>query len=152
MAGFRGDVMCSGSELANDPASLTVPVPEKQTARKRRRAFCLTRLKSRNSSDPQQRHPPTANNNMPFMIHCQIGKEIKHICSNCRGAEQLDGESTRFRSWMEARGGGGGRGGRVCTPVVSLLSSVVECSMFANVHHCSQVSPKRCFQLILNQP
>lgn len=109
MAGFRGDVMCSwslsGSELANDPPSLAVPVPEEQKASKRRRAFCMTRLKSRNSFDGHQRHPPAANNNsnMPFMIHCQIGKEIKHICSNCRGAEQLDGESTRFRSWREGR-------------------------------------------------
>ncbi|RVE73723.1 hypothetical protein OJAV_G00033820, partial [Oryzias javanicus] len=31
-------------------------------------------------------------NNTPLSIHCQLGKEIKHICSNCRRAEQLDGE------------------------------------------------------------
>ncbi|KAL8182647.1 UNVERIFIED_CONTAM: hypothetical protein K2H54_059284 [Gekko kuhli] len=31
------------------------------------------------------------NNNVSFVIHCHIGKEIKHICSNCsRGEEAPD--------------------------------------------------------------
>lgn len=90
----------SGSGSATDSPSLTAAVvPEELKARKGRRAFCLTRIKSRYSSDGQQ--PAANNNNMPFMIHCQIGKEIKHICSNCRGAEPLDGESTRSRSGRE---------------------------------------------------
>ncbi|KAJ7986354.1 hypothetical protein DPEC_G00339050 [Dallia pectoralis] len=58
---------------------------------RKRRAFCPLRMKSKNRGGgggrgdlPQQ---PGANNNntVPFMIHCQIGKEIKHICGNCRG-------------------------------------------------------------------
>jgi hypothetical protein len=53
--------------------------------------------KNRNDSGKQQQQLPQQpvannNNNMPFIIHCQIGKEIKHICSNCRGADPRDGE------------------------------------------------------------
>lgn len=88
--------MCSwsGSGSATDCPSVAAAVPGEQKPRKRRRAFCLTRMKPRNSSGAQEQHQPAANNNnnMPFIIHCQIGKEIKHICSNCRGAEPLDGE------------------------------------------------------------
>ena len=96
MAGRGGDVMCSWSGSTADPASSAVT--KEQKPRKRRRAFCLTRMKTRSSSTgkplQQQQHQPAAhNNNMPFMI----GKEIKHICSNCRGAEPLDGERKRGR-------------------------------------------------------
>ncbi|KAL8182530.1 UNVERIFIED_CONTAM: hypothetical protein K2H54_057815 [Gekko kuhli] len=36
------------------------------------------------------------NNNVSFVIHCHIGKEIKHICSNCsRGEEAPDGSGVR---------------------------------------------------------
>lgn len=83
--------------------------PEEEKPGKRRKAFCLARMKSRNSSEKQphrqQHHEPAVNNNnnTPFVIHCQIGKEIKHICSNCRGAEPLDGE----RTTGYLRGGGG---------------------------------------------
>lgn len=78
-------------------SSLQAPVADEQKARKRRRrAFCLTRIKSRNGSDRQQQQPAANNNNnnTPFLIRCQIGKEIKHICSNCRGTELRDGESS----------------------------------------------------------
>lgn len=80
------------------PSSSAAAACEEEKPRKRRRGFCLVRMKSRSGSGKQpqpqqQQHLPAAdNNNTPFMIHCQIGKEIKHICSNCRGAEQLDGE------------------------------------------------------------
>ena len=100
---------CSGPESTTDYPSVTAAVPGEQKPRKRRRAFCLTRMKPRNSSSAQQQHQPAANNNnMPFMIHCQIGKEIKHICSNCRGAEPLDGEDPVRLDRVRAGGGGGG--------------------------------------------
>lgn len=41
----------------------------------------------------QHHHHHNNNNNMPFNIHCHIGKEIKHICSNCsRANDTQDGE------------------------------------------------------------
>lgn len=114
MAGRRGDGLRSWSGSATDSPSVAAPAYEAQKPRKRRRAFCLTRVKSRNSSGKQHQHQPAANNNnMPFMIHCQIGKEIKHICSNCRGAEPLDGERIRFRLLGYYKNREGGRGGGV---------------------------------------
>uniref|UniRef100_A0A9J8C1Y9 Phosphatase and actin regulator n=1 Tax=Cyprinus carpio carpio TaxID=630221 RepID=A0A9J8C1Y9_CYPCA len=47
------------------------------------KGFSLIRMMSlnyRKEKNPQQQQH---HNNMPFMIHCHIGKEIKHICSNC---------------------------------------------------------------------
>ncbi|XP_051232739.1 phosphatase and actin regulator 1-like isoform X2 [Dicentrarchus labrax] len=108
MAGFGGDVMrsWSGSGSATD-SPLTASVPggeQQQKPRKRSRAFCLARMKSRSGSGGQQQRPPAANNNnnVPFMIHCHIGKEIKHICSNCRGAEQLDAEEVERLAAMRS--------------------------------------------------
>ncbi|XP_051985281.1 phosphatase and actin regulator 1-like isoform X1 [Xyrauchen texanus] len=60
-----------------------------------KQGFSLVRIMSlnyrkRNNANPQQQHH---NNNMPFMIHCHIGKEIKHICSNCsRVSHEQDAE------------------------------------------------------------
>ncbi|XP_042369625.1 phosphatase and actin regulator 1 [Plectropomus leopardus] len=111
MAGRAGDVMrsWSGSGSVTDHPSSAVPAPEEQKPKKRRRAFCLNRMKSRNSStelqqqQQQQHHQPASNNNnMPFMIHCQIGKEIKHICSNCRGAEPLEAEEVERLAAMRS--------------------------------------------------
>lgn len=86
----------SSSGSSNDAPS---PLPALTEEKPRKmRAFCLPRMKSKNRNDSgkQQQLPqqPVANNNnnMPFIIHCQIGKEIKHICSNCRGADPQDGE------------------------------------------------------------
>ncbi|KAJ8336825.1 hypothetical protein SKAU_G00380450 [Synaphobranchus kaupii] len=43
------------------------------------------------------------NNNMPFIIHCHIGKEIKHICSNCsRGNETRDAEEVERLAAMRS--------------------------------------------------
>lgn len=102
--------MCSWSGSKTHGTSST-PASEEGKLRKRRRAFCLARMKSRNSSEKHQlqhHHEPAANNNnnTPFMIHC---KEIKHICSNCRGAEPLDGETLQVT--LRAGGGGEGEGG-----------------------------------------
>ncbi|KAM4548440.1 phosphatase and actin regulator 1 isoform 2-T2 [Odontesthes bonariensis] len=49
----------------------------------------------------QQREAAANNNNTPFIIHCQLGKEIKHICSNCRGA-QLDAEEVERLAAMRS--------------------------------------------------
>lgn len=92
MAGRGGDVMCSWSGFGSATDLPSVAVSEEQKPRKRRRAFCLSRMKSRGKQ--QQPQPAANNNNMPFMMHCQLGKEIKHICRNCRGVEPLDGERT----------------------------------------------------------
>lgn len=104
MAGRGGDVMCSwsGSGSTNCALPLVVPASEEQTPKRRRRTFCPTRTKSRGSSGERRRRrqqqSAANNNNTPFIIHCHLGKEIKHICSNCRGAEPLDGERTRIGS------------------------------------------------------
>lgn len=57
---------------------------------KKKAAFSLVKIMSLGSKKSSQPH---YNNNMPFTIHCHIGKEIKHICSNCsRGNDTQDGE------------------------------------------------------------
>ncbi|XP_016355576.1 phosphatase and actin regulator 1-like [Sinocyclocheilus anshuiensis] len=73
---------------SNAPAGNAMETPKNK-------GFSLIRMMSlnyRKEKNPQQQH----HNNMPFLIHCHIGKEIKHICSNCsRGshaqrAEELE--------------------------------------------------------------
>ncbi|KAG7488401.1 hypothetical protein MATL_G00034160 [Megalops atlanticus] len=64
----------------------------------KKKTFYLVRMKSLNNSKQ-----PTHNNNMPFMIHCHIGKEIKHICSNCsRGNEAQDAEEVERLAAMRS--------------------------------------------------
>ncbi|XP_052403457.1 phosphatase and actin regulator 1 isoform X3 [Carassius gibelio] len=55
----------------------------------------LNYRKEKNPQQQQQQH----HNNMPFMIHSHIGKEIKHICSNCsRVSHAQDEEVERLAS------------------------------------------------------
>lgn len=62
-------------------------VPGASAQRPKRRAFYLLRMK------PLKEPAPSNNSNVSFVIHCQLGKEIKHICSNCsRGEDARDGE------------------------------------------------------------
>ncbi|XP_040209670.1 phosphatase and actin regulator 1 isoform X3 [Rana temporaria] len=43
------------------------------------------------------------NNNVSFVIHCHIGKEIKHICSNCsRGEEAREAEEVERLAAMRS--------------------------------------------------
>nr|XP_046213697.1 phosphatase and actin regulator 1-like [Oncorhynchus gorbuscha] len=58
------------------------------TVEKPKKAFYLVRMMSLNNNKKEQQtnHQHHQNSNMPFMIHCHIGKEIKHICSNCSRA------------------------------------------------------------------
>lgn len=64
----------------------------------KKKAFSLVKIMSLSNKkdrgqNQQPHHHHHHNNNMPFTIHCQIGKEIKHICSNCsRGNNTQDGE------------------------------------------------------------
>ncbi|KAK1896656.1 Phosphatase and actin regulator 1 [Dissostichus eleginoides] len=102
MAGRGGDVMCSWSGSAASEQTCSA-ASEEQKPKKRSKAFSLTRMKSRNISGKQLQHQPAVhNNNMPFTIHCQIGKEIKHICSNCRGAEQRRAEEVERLAAMRS--------------------------------------------------
>lgn len=77
-------------------------VPGANAQRPKRKAFYLLRMK------PLKQPAPNNNNNVSFAIHCQLGKEIKHICSNCsRGEDARDGEcrgaSGRRRTREERR-------------------------------------------------
>lgn len=74
-------------------------VPGASAEKPKKKAFYLLRMK------PLKEPAPNNNNNVSFVIHCQLGKEIKHICSNCsRGEDARDGEcwgpSGRWR-WRE---------------------------------------------------
>lgn len=89
-SGYGPNIDCSWFNAA--------PVCDERKVKKRRRVFCLRRTRSRSSSGEEQEKEQeqqsfTTNNNMPFMIHSHISKEIKHICRNCRAAEPLDGEA-----------------------------------------------------------
>ncbi|XP_078543737.1 phosphatase and actin regulator 1 isoform X3 [Lissotriton helveticus] len=62
----------------------------------RKKAFYLVRMKP-------LKEPSTNNNNVSFVIHCHIGKEIKHICSNCsRGEEARDAEEVERLASMRS--------------------------------------------------
>ncbi|XP_038159797.1 phosphatase and actin regulator 1-like isoform X3 [Cyprinodon tularosa] len=74
----------------------------------KKKAFSLVKIMSltnkkdhgQNAHQQQQHHH---NNNMPFTIHCHIGKEIKHICSNCsRGNNTQDAEEVERLSAMRS--------------------------------------------------
>lgn len=74
-------------------------VPGASAQRAKKKAFYLLRMKPLKE--------PAPNNNVSFVIHCQLGKEIKHICGNCSR-----GEDTREGECRGARRGGGERGRR----------------------------------------
>uniref|UniRef100_A0A3P8ZBW9 Phosphatase and actin regulator n=1 Tax=Esox lucius TaxID=8010 RepID=A0A3P8ZBW9_ESOLU len=105
MAGPANGCMSSwyASECRNNSPSPLLARTEEMP--RKRRAFCLLRMKSKNrggSGKQQQQQSAANNNNMPFMIHCQIGKEIKHICSNCRGATPQDVEEVERLAAMRS--------------------------------------------------
>uniref|UniRef100_A0A8C7MPA4 Phosphatase and actin regulator n=1 Tax=Oncorhynchus kisutch TaxID=8019 RepID=A0A8C7MPA4_ONCKI len=88
---------------------------------KPKKAFYLVRMMSLNNNKKGQQtkhqqtnHQHHQNSNMPFMIHCHIGKEIKHICSNCSRGNETPDATVEFRSSME---------GGVCTREPSSMKS-----------------------------
>ncbi|XP_068197675.1 phosphatase and actin regulator 1-like [Antennarius striatus] len=75
------------------------PVPVEKPKKK---AFSLVKIMSLSNKKGHNQHPHH-NNNIPFTIHCHIGKEIKHICSNCsRGNDTLDAEEAERLAAMRS--------------------------------------------------
>ncbi|XP_048868250.1 phosphatase and actin regulator 1-like isoform X1 [Brienomyrus brachyistius] len=72
----------------------------------KKKAFYLVKMKSfghKKDSSSASTTTTTTNSNMPFMIHCHIGKEIKHICSNCsRGNNAQDAEEVERLAAMRS--------------------------------------------------
>nr|XP_040041132.1 phosphatase and actin regulator 1-like isoform X4 [Gasterosteus aculeatus aculeatus] len=107
-----GDVTCpwSGSESATDRPPSAAATCEDREPTERRRAFCLTRIKSRNGSakqhhqhHQQQHHLHPAANNNNNIIHFVVGEEIGHICDKCRGgAEPRDAEDVERLTAMRS--------------------------------------------------
>ncbi|XP_055261912.1 phosphatase and actin regulator 1 isoform X5 [Moschus berezovskii] len=72
-------------------------VPGASAQGPKRKAFYLLRMK------PLKEPAPNNNNNVSFVIHCQLGKEIKHICSNCsRGEDARDAEEVERLAAMRS--------------------------------------------------
>lgn len=79
-------------------------VPAASAQRPQKKAFYLLKMKP-------LKEPAPNNNNVSFVIHCQLGKEIKHICSNCsRGEDARDGECWGPSGRRRAREAGRWRG------------------------------------------
>ncbi|KAJ8367419.1 hypothetical protein AAFF_G00317990 [Aldrovandia affinis] len=95
VTGYRDGTLSSSSSSSSPGMSEEKP---------KKRAFYLVRMKSLGSNNNKQQQPANnINNNMPFMIHCHIGKEIKHICSNCsRGSESQDAEEVERLAAMRS--------------------------------------------------
>ena len=52
---------------------------------------------------PLKEPAPSNSNHMSFVVHCQLGKEIKHICSNCsRGEDAQDAEDVEMLAVMRS--------------------------------------------------
>ncbi|KAM9366024.1 phosphatase and actin regulator 1 [Pholidichthys leucotaenia] len=107
MAGFGGDPW-SGPDPTVGSHPSAAPETRAEKPRKRSSAFRLAGMRSRGGSgEPRrQRESPAANNDnsssSPFTIHCHFGREIKHICSNCRGTEELDAEEVERLAAMRS--------------------------------------------------
>ncbi|XP_056326167.1 phosphatase and actin regulator 1 [Danio aesculapii] len=54
------------------------------------KGFSLAKMMKLGCRKEKKNQNPQHHNNMPFMIHCHIGKEIKHICSNCSRAQDVE--------------------------------------------------------------
>ncbi|XP_058251886.1 phosphatase and actin regulator 1-like isoform X2 [Hemibagrus wyckioides] len=87
-------------------SSITAPAPPPVPAHKaKQKGFCLVRMMNLNgkkgNTDPRkQQHQ---HGTVPFIIHCHIGKEIKHICGNCsRASEAQDAEEVERLAAMRS--------------------------------------------------
>ncbi|XP_015473058.2 phosphatase and actin regulator 1 isoform X2 [Parus major] len=90
---------------ARQPGMLAFPsagcrqgsVSEMSGEKPKKKAFYLVRMK------PLKEPTSTTNNNVSFVIQYHIGKEIKHICSNCsRGEEARDAEEVERLAAMRS--------------------------------------------------
>ncbi|XP_046707673.1 phosphatase and actin regulator 1 isoform X4 [Silurus meridionalis] len=82
-------------------SSSTAPAPHPAHEAKQK-GFCLVRMMNlkgkKASADPRKQqqhhhHHHHQHGPVPFIIHCHIGKEIKHICGNCsRATDAQDAE------------------------------------------------------------
>ncbi|XP_046707671.1 phosphatase and actin regulator 1 isoform X2 [Silurus meridionalis] len=86
-------------------SSSTAPAPHPAHEAKQK-GFCLVRMMNlkgkKASADPRKQqqhhhHHHHQHGPVPFIIHCHIGKEIKHICGNCsRATDAQDEEVERL--------------------------------------------------------
>ncbi|XP_055988297.1 phosphatase and actin regulator 1 isoform X3 [Sorex fumeus] len=78
-------------------------VPGASAPRPKKKAFYLLRMKPLKEPAPHHHHHHHHHNNVSFVIHCQLGKEIKHICSNCsRGEDARDAEEVERLAAMRS--------------------------------------------------
>lgn len=113
--GASGDRMAEPTRAAEpgrfalrSPRCREGAVPGASAQRPKKKAFYLLRMKP-------LKEPAPNHNNVSFVIHCQLGKEIKHICSNCsRGEDARDGECQGARGGGERGRRGGGSAGPPC--------------------------------------
>ncbi|XP_008332526.1 phosphatase and actin regulator 1 isoform X2 [Cynoglossus semilaevis] len=95
---FMHGTWFSSGYVENAPVAVEKP---------KKKAFSLVKIMSLPSKKSQgqnahQRHGHH-NNNIPFTIHCHIGKEIKHICSNCsRGNNTQDADEVERLAAMRS--------------------------------------------------
>ncbi|KAG8014189.1 Phosphatase and actin regulator 1 [Nibea albiflora] len=68
----------------------------------KKKAFSLVKIMSLSNKKGHGQHLHH-NNNMPFTIHCHIGKEIKHICSNCSRGNDTQDALERKMSMRQSR-------------------------------------------------
>ncbi|XP_077376115.1 phosphatase and actin regulator 1-like isoform X3 [Festucalex cinctus] len=88
-----------GSAPAPPAAALAAAEKPKKNAFSLARIMSLGGKKGQHAADAHYNN----NNNTPFAIHCHIGKEIKHICSNCsRGNDTLDAEEVERLAVMRS--------------------------------------------------
>ncbi|KAL4646435.1 phosphatase and actin regulator 1-like isoform X1 [Arapaima gigas] len=72
---------------------------EEEKRRRRRSPFYLVKMKAFGS----KKSPVSSGGTVPFILHCHIGKEIKHICSNCsRGSAPRDAEEVERLAAMRS--------------------------------------------------
>ncbi|XP_060776342.1 phosphatase and actin regulator 1 [Neoarius graeffei] len=95
-----------GSRFHSGYSGSTAPAPPPAPAHTaKQKGFCLVRMMKlsgkKATADPwkqQHQHGP-----VPFIIHCHIGKEIKHICGNCsRATDAQDAEEVERLAAMRS--------------------------------------------------
>ncbi|KAM9500441.1 phosphatase and actin regulator 1-like [Clarias gariepinus] len=95
----------TSSSIGPTAAAAAPPAP---AHRAKHKGFCLVRMMNLNGkkarADPHQKQQQQhQHGTVPFIIHCHIGKEIKHICGNCsRATDAQDAEEVERLAAMRA--------------------------------------------------